>query len=150
MKKWEAAAGKRNYEFKTDIDRFVINTEERLLSVVQTALLDTINESQTITKEGGRMRFKTGFLRRSGAAALNIIPSGESRGDKTKTYTWDGDSVVKVIKQMKIGDVFYFGWTAHYARYREAFDGFLEGAVQNWQMNVNKAVNYYKNKDAKK
>lgn len=149
-RRWEMAASKRNYNFKTDIDRFVANTEQRLLNVVVGAIQSTVNEAQIPTKKGGRMRVKTGFLRASGIATLNVIPSGENKGDPKKTYEWDGEALVKVLDQMKFGDVFYFGWVAHYARYREAFDGFLEAAMQNWQKHVDTEVSYYRNKDAKK
>lgn len=151
MKEWEKAASKRNYDFKTDIDRFVANTNQRLLNVVVGAIQSTVHEAQTPAGEkGGRMRVKTGFLRGSGLATLNVLPSGQSRPDKGKTYKWDGESLTKILDQMKFGDVFYFGWVAHYAKYREAFDGFLEAAMQNWQKHVDTEVSYYRNKDAKK
>jgi hypothetical protein len=147
---WEMEAGKRNYDFKTDIDRFVANTNQRLLNVVVGAIQSTVNEAQTPRDKGGLMRVKFGFLRASGIATLNVLPSGISHPEKGKTYVWNGEALITVLDKMKFGDVFCFGWVAHYARYREAFDGFLEAAMQNWQKHVDTEVSYYRNKDAKK
>lgn len=137
-------------DFETQIDDFVINTKERLLAVTRQSISNVVEDAQVPVAKGGRMRVKTGFLRASGGASLNAPPTGASRGEKTKTYVWDGESVNTVLAKMKIGDVFYFGWTAHYAKYREAYDGFLEAAAQKWQSHVDAAVSYFRNKDAKK
>jgi hypothetical protein len=137
-------------DFETQIDTFVINTKERMLGVVRQSISNVVEETQTPTAKGGRMRVKTGFLRTSGGASLNAPPTGPTRGDKHKVYTWDADSVNVVLAKMKLGDAFYFGWTAHYAKYREIYDGFLEAASQNWQKHVDRAVARFKQKDAGK
>lgn len=137
-------------DLKTQMDEIVLNTKERMLAVVRTAITDTIEEAQTPVAKGGRMRVKTGFLRASGGAALNAAPQGPSKGDPDGNYTWNIESLNTVLANMKLGDAFYFGWTARYAKYREVYDGFLETAVQNWQTNVNRATNYFRNKDAGK
>lgn len=62
----------------------------------------------------------------------------------------DSAPIGLVLNKMKIGDTFYFGWTAKYARYREAFDGFLESAIMNWQAIVDKEVAYHRNRDGAK
>lgn len=147
MKKWETAAGARNYDVKSQIDKIVVNTEARILAVVRQSISDTVEDMQTPTAQGGKMRVKTGFLRRSGAASLNAPPAGPTKGEKNSTYLWEADSLNTVLAKMKIGDVLYFGWTANYAKYREAFDGFLESGLQKWQSHVDKAVLYFKNKD---
>lgn len=134
-------------DLKTQMDEIVINTKERMLAVVRTAISDTVEEAQTPVAKGGRMRVRTGFLRASGGAAINTAPTGPSRGDPKGNYTWKIESLNTVLSAMKLGDAFYFGWTANYAKYREVYDGFLESAVQNWQTHVNRAVNYFRNKD---
>lgn len=83
------------------------------------------------------MRVDTGFLRASGTASLNGMPTGPVRGDpKAKPGQYDDGSgtgnVMLVLAQMSLGAVFFFGWVANYAKYREAYDGFLESAVQQW------------------
>lgn len=134
----------------TQIDTIVIKTKERMLAVVRQSISDVAKEAQTPVAKGGRMRVKTGFLRSSGIASLNSAPSGPRIGDKTRTYSWTGETIASTLAKMKIGDVFYFGWTAHYAKYREAYDAFLETAIQNWQIHVDKAVAHFKNKDVGK
>lgn len=126
--------------FETVIDKFVADTQEKMLVVVKQSISDVVEDAQTPIAKGGKMRVKTGFLRHSGTATLNALPRGQSRGDKNMTYTWDGDFINVVLAKMKIGDTFYFGWTAHYAKYREAYDGFLESALQKWQSFVDKNV----------
>lgn len=134
------------------IDKVVINTNARMLAVVRSAISDTIEQAQTPVAKGGRMRVKTGFLRASGGAALNAVPTGPRTGDRKAPdnyYSWKVESLNAVLARMKLGDTFYFGWTAHYAKIREVYDGFLETSVQNWQTQVNKAVQKFRNRDMK-
>lgn len=88
------------------------------------------------------MRVDTGFLRASGQASLNGMPTGPVRGDSTDKHHYDnGEKVSPTVTlnlgELKLGSTLFFGWTANYAIYREAYDGFLEGATQNWQKIVN-------------
>ncbi len=146
--KWQWSLSKRNYSFETQIDEIVVNTQARLLAVMRTAIKQTVEDAQLSDDYGGRMRIDTGFLRWTGLSSLKGIPSGPGRGEKDKTYIWNGDALNITLAKMKIGDTFYFGWTANYAKYREAYDGFLEAALQNWQTNVNAVVNKFKGKSA--
>ena len=135
---------KRAYDFETQIDNFVVNSEQKMLIVMRESIDAVVNDAQTPVAKGGRMRVKTGFLRSSGAAALNMVPRGATKGDPNMVYDYSGTSVNEALARMKIGDVFYFGWTANYARVREAYDGFLEVAVQKWQQFVNQSVGKFK------
>jgi hypothetical protein len=101
---------------------------------LKASILDLVENAQHTVNEGGRMRVDTGFLRWSGVSALNVIPRGPTHGDRKakNSYLYDGGSLDATLAKMKMGDTFYFGWTAHYARYRELYDGFLEGAMQQW------------------
>ncbi len=137
-----------NNSFMSVINSFTERTKDELLNVTKNAIQDLVNEAQTTVKDGGKMRVDTGFLRHSGAAALNVRPSGESVGRKRvdgevgvlPEYVADkvGDDLAKTLGEMKIGDTFYYGWTAWYARYRELYDGFLISAIMNWDNNVRK------------
>jgi len=82
--------------------------------------------------KGGKMRVDTGFLRASGQSSLNGMPTGPIRGNKNSTYNFDVSLTEKTISEFEIGSTFFFGWTASYAKYREAFDGFLASALQQW------------------
>lgn len=94
------------------------------------------------TSKGGRMRVDTGFLRASGKASLTGMPTGPVRGEmkEPNSYPYNADIAETVIKGVKIGSTIFYGWTANYAKYREAYDGFLYGAIQNWQRIVDKNV----------
>ena len=92
------------------------------------------------------MRVDTGFLRASGQASLNGAPTGPGRPSKGATAGQFGDGskndpqIEATIGKLKFGATLYFGWTANYARYREAYDGFLISALQNWQQTVNGVI----------
>lgn len=126
--------------FAKDLDDFATETEERMLFVARTAIQDTVNIAQTPVGKGGAMRVKTGFLRASGKSSLNGMPTGPTRGDPEGTYDYDEVSIVSDLNTLNIGSTFFFGWTAAYAEYRELYDGFLDGALRQWQQSVDAAV----------
>lgn len=133
---------------KTQMDAIVMRTEERILAVTKQAIYDTVEQAQEV-RPTGKMPFDTGFLRHSGTSSLNTPPTGPIRGEKAGKYKWSDDTLLSILARMKIGDVFYFGWTAVYARKQEARHGFLESAVMNWQSHVDKAVAVFRKKDGK-
>lgn len=132
--------------FEEQIEGFVNNSQKKLLNVARDAIATTVEDAETPVAKGGRMRVDTGFLRSSGAAALNEIPSGptkgrkRSQGESGEFYTRDGTSLNIALAQMKIGDTVFYGWTAKYAKIRETYDGFLETALQKWQNTVNFSI----------
>ncbi len=118
-----------------DIEDFVKTSEERMLTIMRQSIRDVHDNAQQSAKKGGRMRVDTGFLRASGKGSLSGMPTGPGRGESKvpNSYPYDeGAGVIAALSKMKFGDTFYFGWTANYARYRELYDGFLEGALQHW------------------
>lgn len=137
-----------NSKFSATVDAWARESEARLLAVYRFALSDMVNDMQVSRAKGGRMRVDTGFLRASGVAALNTIPSGNGQrpadapvGQYTGVYdTWDGQQLEAVLSEMNLGDTFYFGWVANYADVREVYDGFMDIPLQNWQGYVNSAV----------
>jgi hypothetical protein len=119
----------------SDLEEFVKENDARMLAVARASIQDVVNEMQQPVAKGGRMRVDTGFLRDSGAANLGGMPVGESERPSdavTGQYNWTDDRLVAVLAKMQIGDTFYFGWTANYARYRELYDGFMEAALMQW------------------
>jgi len=126
--------------FETTINTIVLDTEAKLLAVTRQSIQDLVDDIQTPVAKGGKMRVKTGFLRASGLSSLNAPPAGPSRGESDKQYVYSGDPINITLGQMEIGDIFYWGWTAAYARHREAFDGFLESGLQKWQTYVDANV----------
>lgn len=124
-----------NGRLTTDIEEFVATSEKRMIALMRASISDVIDNAQRSVAKGGRMRVDTGFLRASGQPSLNGMPQGPGRGERTEpnSYSYDeGANVTVKLGELKIGAVFYFGWTANYARYREIYDGFLEGALQHW------------------
>lgn len=114
--------------------------ERRLLAVIKSSLQDVTLEANLAAGKGGRMRVDTGFLRASGQASLTGMPSGPTRPPEGATPNSIPDDtaaqVGTIVAGMDIGDAYYFGWTADYARYRELYDGFLEGALMQWSRMV--------------
>jgi hypothetical protein len=125
---------------ESQIDEIIINSEKRMLVLMQQSIQAVVQDAQTPVAKGGRMRVDTGFLRASGQGAIGGPPSGPVRGEKPEgdyakgsVYPSDeGAAVVLLLGTMTLGQTFYFGWSAGYAKYREAYDGFLEGALANW------------------
>lgn len=123
-------------KFDAQVDDFVKETKKRLTALAREANQRLIDDAQTPTAKGGRMRVDTGFLRLSGQLSFSGMPSGPIRPAVGQKYEWDSSTVTASLGTLEIGATLYFGWTANYAKYREGYDGFLGGAVQNWQMIV--------------
>lgn len=163
---WDVRLNGRESSFTAQVDRIVANTEKRLDLVMKQSLINTINDMQKVgpsvasTKaaiksagdkigpvaaagEGGRMRVDTGFLRASGQLSFNGMPTGPSRKPEDAgpgSFKWDGAELNTKLATAEIGATIYWGWTANYAKYREAYDGFMHAALQNWQKTVDAVV----------
>lgn len=139
-----------NESFSATIDQWVKQTEQRMTDVVVTALDNMINDMQLSRDKGGRMPVDTGFLRSTGLAALNVMPTGPSEqtdamravaGQYTGAFdTWNGNQLEAVLIDLKLGDTFFFGWTAVYANAQDTYTGFMSLPVQNWQDYVDDAT----------
>lgn len=130
--------------FSAAVDKWIAETEDRMIAVVRYATSDVIDEAQTAREKGGKMPVDTGFLRKSGTSHLNSMPTGPTRGESKvpNSYpseeTYSDNAQVKVdLANLTMNDVFYFGWTAEYARKQNLDNGFADAAIQNWQQYVN-------------
>lgn len=119
--------------FEQDISRWTNKAERRMDAAFKTAVQNLVEESQTPRARGGRMPVDTSFLRNSGQAALNSVPSGGSSPSNM-------DSVPLVISRAQPGDRIVFGWTAQYARAMENRYAFMRSAAQNWNKIAFQAV----------
>jgi len=119
--------------FGSQVDAWTRKTEGRMEAVYRTAVQDLVEEVQTPQSKGGNLPVDTSFLRNSGMAAVNKIPSGDSDPS-------NATAAVVIINQLKAGDRFVFGYTAQYARAMEAKYGFTRLAAQNWGKIVDNAV----------
>lgn len=133
-------------KFEDTVNKFADKGAEKLLAVARDAINSVVEQANTPVSKGGRMRVDTGFLRASGVAELNQIPSGptegraRSAGETGEIYHPDSGNLNLILAKMKLGDTVFYGWTARYAKYRETYDGFLETALQNWQSIVNVSI----------
>lgn len=137
-------------KFSDQIKAFNKEFESLYRATARIAVQETVEMAQRVHKKGGRMRVKTGFLRASIQGALHGMPSGpttniivDAAGNATVKEYPVGDQVagepiaVALLKWDPVtGGPFFVGWTANYARHREAQDGFLRGAVEVWDQTV--------------
>lgn len=129
--------------FEADVSAMVKKTKNNMSLVVRASLQDVVDLAQLPVAKGGRMRVDTGFLRASGQGSFSGMPTGPVRGEVKVKFHYDNggrSTTIVELSSMQIGSTFYFGWTAEYAKYREAYDGFLETAVQRWPEIVNKRI----------
>jgi len=115
--------------------------KKRMRAVAKESVQKTVEIMQQPTGDGGRMRVETSFLRASLAANIGSMPSGESE-NLGGAFSYDGTAVAVALLKWnpELGEVFYLGYVANYARPREAKDGFLRGAVELWPRTVNEVA----------
>ena len=133
-------------KFSAQVDDIVVKTEKRLTALARQSTQEIVDQAQTPVAKGGKMRVDSGFLRASGQMSLNGMPTGPVRpsDDGPGEYDWEQTTVITTLFKLKLGKSVFFGWTANYAKYREAYDGFLESAVQNWPAIVEKVTRQIK------
>lgn len=124
--------------FSAQVSDIIKRCEIRTDALIKQSVQEVIEDAQTDTGSGGRMRKDTGFLKASGQISLSGFPTGPERGSPNAAYQWSAENINVTLAGVKAGDTIWFGWTAAYAGPREFYDGFLSGAVQKWQLIVNK------------
>lgn len=124
-------------KFSDQVNSHADKYRRRLLAVFRQSVQETIHSANVPVGQGGKMRVDTGFLRNSGQASLDRMPSGPGKGG-ARAYRSQvaGEPIEIVIRKAELGDTIWFGWTANYARIREYHDGFLRSAVQRWDKTV--------------
>lgn len=136
--------------FDVIMDKFVADSKDKMIAVVKNSIKEVVQDAQTPLSKGGKIHVDTGFLRSSGQAQLNQIPSGQTEGRQRAegelgvlpeyAVPDNADYILPTLAKMKIGDTFYFGWTARYASTREIYDGFMESAVMKWKEIVDNQI----------
>lgn len=136
--------------FDVIMDKFVADSKDKMIAVIKNSIKEVVQDAQTPLSKGGKIHVDTGFLRSSGQAQLNQIPSGQTEGRKRAegelgvlpeyAVPDNADYILSTLAKMKIGDTFYFGWTARYALAREIYDGFMESAVMKWKEIVDNQI----------
>lgn len=124
--------------FAVRVEALARKYQMQLRMTAKGAVQHTVKLAQAVDKEGGRMRVDTGFLRASIAGAYDVMPHGvavnPTPGESVK---YDGAPIAAAIVRWRPEtQVLYVGWVANYARPREARDGFLKGATEQWDQTV--------------
>lgn len=122
--------------FSASVDAWTRQSERRMTAVFRTAVQNLGSEANREVGSGGRLRVDTGFLRDSFDASLDGMPVGPTRPSEGRA----NNDIGLIIARAQPGDSIWLGWTANYARPREAKDGFREAAVQRWPEFVRDAV----------
>ena len=135
--------------FTTQINAAIAKYKVRMDVTAKSAVQETVRLAQRIEKEGGRMLVDTGFLRASIQGSTGSMPTGVSinpdpKGEGETIEYNGGDVAASIIKWQPGLETLYIGWTANYARPREYKDGFLRGAVEQWDGTVNLVANRIK------
>lgn len=134
-------------DFEKQVAKFAQDAERALLNVSRDAIQSLVNEAES------KMRVDTGFMKNSGVEAIDQFPVGETHGrdrrpgEQGQIYNAkiDGKPFGIKLAEWKIGQDYYYGWTARYAKHQEARRAFLETALQNWGKTVNVSIKKFRN-----
>lgn len=120
-------------DFGSQVAGYVDRYKKRLRATAKLSVEKTIEEMQTPESKAGRLPFDTGFLQHSLSANIGSMPMGESV-NPGGSFTYTGDAVEAVLIRWNPdqGETFYAGYTANYARYMEARNGFVRGVAEKW------------------
>ena len=125
-----------------ELDKWIKKAKARARAAARMAVENTANEANTSRNSGGRLPWDTGFLFRSMGGHIGSMPTGDTMGVKGVEYAEVNDSVSAAAARWDpfSGKAFYVGWTAAYARPMEYRYGFMRGAAENWDMQVERAA----------
>ncbi|KKX25296.1 hypothetical protein [Rhizobium sp. LC145] len=132
--------------FTAQVAAFAEKVPGAVEAVFKESVQEVSEEMLKPTREGGRLRVVTGFLRASALASTTAMPriiagSGPVEG---QTYPFDFAQIEAVIAGADITDTIYVGFTAGYAAHREygangqPADAFVRMAAQNWPIIVDR------------
>jgi len=126
--------------FGRTIDGYVKKYQARMRATYRTATQEIVADAQTPQGNDGRMPIDTGFLRASIAAAIDSVPSGQTKGEDGNYPSVDviGGNVAATLLRwdMTKGQTIVIGWVAAYAPNMEYKYGFLRGATEQWPKTV--------------
>lgn len=123
------ASFKKDTRFAATTDEWVAKSKARTLAWVRTTLSDLDKEISRPVARGGNMPVITGNLRRSRLASTSAMPQAGGKEFKNDP----GGQIIGVIANLQIGQKFYYGFQAIYARRVEEIRGFLRLGLQNFQ-----------------
>lgn len=126
--------------FSAQVDAWVAASKERTTAVFRESVQRTVTRMQTPVAKGGNLPVDTGYLRASLLGSTSSMPS------MRESATQEADAIVLAIAGLDLGQTFYAGYTANYARHQEygirGRDGrrFVGLAADRWQTTVAEVV----------
>lgn len=125
-----------NKSFSSAVDAWTRKSEDRMERVFRESCQRLINEVQ------GNVPVDTGYLR-SSSVATEGAPTpmrADAKGQKGQTYTFVFGQTATVLAGLKVGQTFFFCYTAVYARVVEFRRGYVRLAAQKWKSIVREVV----------
>lgn len=129
--------------FSATVSERVRTYQRRMEETFRASAQDVYEEVTRPVDKGGNMRIKTGFLRASLMASTSSMPSIQPNARPPadageNSYRPNDGEIALTIAKAQLGETIYLGFTASYAPYREALDGFVRLAAQKWPQIVAK------------
>lgn len=121
---------KKDFRFAATVSDWVKESKSRQLAWVRTTLQDLDREIALPVARGGNMPVVTGNLRRSRLASTDSMPGIGEREFKADP----GGQITGVIANLRLGQKFFYGFQAIYARRVEEVRGFLRLGLQRFQV----------------
>ena len=134
--------------FSAEVGKWAAKSEARMTAVFRDAAQTVAEEVKKPVAAGGRMRVRTGHLRRSLMASTSAMPriDPNSTNPDDVTVPNDDSQINLVIAGADIGETLYLGFTAAYARPREYEDGFVRLTAQRWKPIVEESARRIKSR----
>lgn len=126
----------RSNNFGPAVGAWASASEKRLLAVIRTSLQDLDRAVSLPVSRGGNMPVVTGNLRRSRLASTTDQPTVGGKEFKDDP----GSQITGVIAGFQLGQKFFLGFQAIYARRVEEVRGFVRLAAQQWPQIVRAAA----------
>jgi hypothetical protein len=132
--------------FAAQVAGWAEKVPDAIESVRNESAKDVVREMNTPDFEGGKLPWETGFLWASLMASTAAMPSINPNAHPVagQLYRFDFGTIEAIITGSSLEDDLFFGYTAAYAGHQEygangrAPAGFVRGAVQNWDVHVNR------------
>jgi hypothetical protein len=153
------ASGLHNLSFSASVAAFCKKAEEAALAVLHESIITAVTQMQMIgpstaypSGQGGRNPVDTGWhtshieVSFTGMPLINPAsnPPPHLQGLGLHVYEWDKERTFGQIREMKLGQTVYIGYTAAYAGYLEYGHGqssaFVRMVAQRWPMIVDQTV----------
>src|SRR5690625_5227609 len=115
--------------FGDQVKSWTAKTQRNMDAVFRAALQDVAHDASIPIAKGANMAVENGNLRNSLEGEVMNLPSSGSL-----------DTIALQIARVHVGDTFYLGWSADYARVMNARYAFRDAAAQKWQKFIDEAV----------